>query len=63
MWHSSVDGREAISADREHTVLAQPDDPALETAYWVAGGLMEVLGPLFWAVLIVGFLFAEFWLD
>ncbi len=26
----------------------------------LAGGLMEVLGPLFWAVLIVGFLFAEF---
>ena len=63
MWHSSIDSRGALSADPERTVLAQPDDPALETAYWVSGGLMEVLGPLFWAVLIVGFLFAEFWLD
>lgn len=34
------------------------DDPGLATAYLLAGGLMEVCGPLFWAVLIVGFLIA-----
>jgi len=35
------------------------DDPALGLAYLLAGGLMEVCGPLFWAVLVVGFVFAE----
>jgi hypothetical protein len=35
------------------------DDPALAAAYLVAGGLMEICGPLFWAVLVIGFLIAE----
>jgi hypothetical protein len=39
------------------------DRPALATAYLVAGGLMEVCGPLFWAILAAGFLVAEFGLD
>jgi len=39
------------------------DDPALAAAYLVAGGLMEVCGRLFWAVLVVGFLIAELPLD
>jgi hypothetical protein len=39
------------------------DDPALATAYLLAGGLMEVCGPLFWAVLVVGLLIAELPLD
>ena len=48
---------------------AQPVDPALvhrpalATAYLLAGGLMEVCGPLFWAILAAGFLLAEFGLD
>ncbi len=39
------------------------DDPALAAAYLVAGGLMEVCGPFFWAVLVVGFLMGELPLD
>ena len=39
------------------------DRPGLATAYLIAGGLMEICGPLFWAVLVAGFLFAEFGLD
>ena len=39
------------------------DRPALAVAYLLAGGLMEVLGPLFWAILGAGFLFAEIGLD
>jgi hypothetical protein len=39
------------------------DRPALATAYLVAGGLMEICGPLFWAILAAGFLVAEFSLD
>ena len=45
---------------------AEPDllnDPTLAAAYLVAGGLMEVCGPLFWAVLVIGFLMAELPLD
>ena len=39
------------------------DDPLLAAAYLVAGGLMEVCGRLFWAVLLIGFLMAELPLD
>ena len=39
------------------------DDPALAAAYFLAGGLMEVCGRLFWAILVVGFLIAELPLD
>ena len=39
------------------------DRPALALAYLLAGGLMEICGPLFWAILAAGFLFAEFGLD
>jgi hypothetical protein len=35
------------------------DDPVLAAAYLLAGGLMEVCGPLFWAVLVVGLLIAD----
>ena len=42
---------------------ALAEDPALAAAYLVAGGLMEICGPFFWAVLIVGFLIAEVPLD
>jgi hypothetical protein len=39
------------------------DRPMVAIAYLLAGGLMKILGPMFWAVLIVGFLFAEFFID
>jgi hypothetical protein len=39
------------------------DRPALAVAYVLAGGLMEICGPLFWAVLATEFLLAEFGLD
>jgi hypothetical protein len=39
------------------------DRPVVAIAYLLAGGLMEILGPVFWAVLIVSFLFAEFFIN
>jgi hypothetical protein len=39
------------------------DRPALATAYLLAGALMEICGPLFWAVVVAGFLFAQFGLE
>lgn len=39
------------------------NDPVLATAHLLAGALMEICGPFFWAVLASGFFFAEFWLD
>jgi hypothetical protein len=52
----------AIDHVSPRAAAAEPDlldDPALAAAFLVAGGLMEVCGPLFWAVLVVGFLIAE----
>jgi len=46
-----------------HPSAPNVDDPALATAYLLAGGLMEVCGRLFWAVLVVGFVIAELPLD
>ena len=60
MWYSSIDGQEAVSAGPERSLVGLPNDPTIEILYLLAGALMEVLGPLFWAVLIGGFLFAEF---
>jgi hypothetical protein len=62
MWNSSKFGPEAVAANPGRSALELPEDPAVEIAYRLAGGLMEILGPLFWAVLILGFLFSEFWL-
>jgi hypothetical protein len=39
------------------------DRPALAVVYLLTSGLMEICGPLFWAVLAAGFLLAEFGLD
>jgi hypothetical protein len=58
MWYSSIDGLEAVSAGHERSVVGLPNDPTIEIPYLLASALMEVLGPLFWAVLIGGFLFA-----
>jgi hypothetical protein len=63
MWYSSTEAHEAVSAGPERSAVGPPNDPTIEIVYLLAGALMEVLGPLFWAVLIVGFLFAEFWPD
>jgi hypothetical protein len=46
-----------------HPSVPDVDDPALAAAYLLAGGLMEVCGRLFWAVLVVGFVIAELPLD
>ena len=35
------------------------DHPALAVAHLLAGGLLEILGPVFWAVLAAGFIAAE----
>jgi hypothetical protein len=63
MRYSFVDAAEQGSAESERPALALPENEAVAIAELLAGGLMEVLGPLFWAVLIVGFLLAEFTLD
>ena len=55
-----------LSEDLTEPIAEAPDltdRPALAVAYLLAGGLMEALGPLFWAILVAGFLFAEFGLD
>ncbi|HEX6442718.1 MAG TPA: hypothetical protein VF007_11060 [Stellaceae bacterium] len=55
-----------LSADLAEPIAETPDlaeRPSLAVAYLLAGGLMEALGPLFWAILGAGFLFAELGLD
>lgn len=55
-----------LSEDLAEPTAAAPDltdRPALAIAYLLAGGLMEICSPLFWAILVAGFLFAEFGLD
>jgi hypothetical protein len=51
------------AAEPSTPALDLADRPALAVAYLLAGGLMELCGPLFWAILAVGLLFAEFSLD
>jgi len=47
-------------AGREPVLLDFENDPAVAIANILAAGLMEVLGPCFWAALILLFTFAEF---
>jgi hypothetical protein len=53
----------ASAAEPVTPALDLADDPTLAVSYLLAGGLMEICGPLFWTVLAGGFLFSEFWLD
>ena len=48
------------TAEPSSPTLDLTNRPALAIAYLLAGGLMEFCGPLFWAALAVGFLFAQF---
>jgi hypothetical protein len=60
MRYLFVDATQQDFAGSEHPALALPDNEAVAIAQLLAARLMEVSGPLFWAVLIVGFLVAEF---
>jgi hypothetical protein len=44
---------------RQPIAIDFSDRPTLALAYALSGWLMDLLGPMFWAVLIVGFLYAE----
>jgi hypothetical protein len=44
---------------RQPIAIDFSDRPTLALAYALSGWLMDFLGPMFWAVLIVGFLYAE----
>jgi hypothetical protein len=37
--------------------------PVIAFLYAIGGGLMDLFGPMFWAALIVGFLYAEIFLN
>jgi len=37
--------------------------PVIAFLYVIGGGLMDLFGPMFWAALIVGFLYAEIFLN
>jgi hypothetical protein len=63
MRYSFVDTAQQASTGSERPAPALPENEAVAIAELLAAGLMEVLGPMFWAVLIVGFLAAEFALD
>jgi len=54
------DEQELHFAGRRPALLNFPNDRAVAIANILAAGLMEILGPLFWAVLILLFFFAEF---
>jgi hypothetical protein len=55
--------RRLASLRRDLPPIDLLDDPALGVAHLLAGGLLEICGPFFWAVLVGGFLLAEFALD
>lgn len=44
---------------RQPIAIDFSDRPTLALLYALSGWLMDFLGPIFWAVLIVGFLYAE----
>jgi hypothetical protein len=50
----------SCSAEPTLPPLDLVEEPLLAVAHLLAGGLLEILGPFFWAALICGFLFAEF---
>ena len=56
---ASLDGASSPAAERVLPALDFVDHPALAVAHLLAGGLLEILGPVFWAVLAAGFIAAE----
>jgi hypothetical protein len=48
--------------DRSFPSVDLADQPAIAFLYAIGGCLMDLFGPMFWAVLIVGFLNAEIFL-
>jgi hypothetical protein len=55
------EGEEELGfARREPAVLEFENDPVVVIANILAAGLMEILGPFFWGILILLFMFAEF---
>jgi hypothetical protein len=58
-WY--FEGEEELGfAGREPAVLEFENDPVVAIANILAAGLIKILGPLFWGILILLFMFAEF---
>jgi hypothetical protein len=49
--------------DRPFPSVDLAGQPAVALLYAISGWLMDLVGPMFWAVLIVGFLYAEIFLN
>jgi hypothetical protein len=49
--------------DRPFVSVDFADQPVIAFLYAIGGCLMDLFGPMFWAVLIVGFLNAEIFLN
>lgn len=61
MSHRYFDDEQKLDfAGSEPLLLDFENDSGVAIAYTLAGGLMEICGPLFWGALILGFLSAEF---
>ena len=52
-----------IDTDRPFVSVDLASQPVIAFLYVIGGGLMDLFGPMFWAVLIVGFLYAEIFLN
>ena len=48
-----------FDTDRQPIAIDFSDRPTLALLYALSGWLMNFLGPMFWAALIVAFLYAE----
>ena len=48
-----------FDTDRQPIAIDFSDRPTLALLYALSGWVMNFLGPMFWAALIVGFLYAE----
>jgi hypothetical protein len=52
-----------IDTDRPFVSVDLASQPVIAFLYVIGGGLMDLFGPMFWAVLIVGFFYAEIFLN
>ena len=51
------------AAQSEPVPLDLSNRPVVALAYTIGGCLMDLFGPMFWAALIVGFFYAEIFLN
>ena len=57
----TYDDPELRVSQPDAAVFHSLDHPVIATVNTIATALVDVLGPMFWAALIVLFLVAEFW--